>query len=157
MSFFFCCCKVSSYAVVHTYYTREIYTFKIIKKTEVAYSELHAYISQQGYPQSFVSNDTGCCYVTLKLLDSTKCENDEHITEELVCSAWQSRQRLCKCISHTISHGNTRTNIVLHLVQDILVERVHSQSKESWFAFCVSSKYGQCSDLFPKHPKKFKL
>jgi hypothetical protein len=67
--------------------TREIYTFKIIKKIEVKYSEIHTYISQQGNPQRSVSSDTTHSYVTPLQLGSTKFENGDHITEEFICSA----------------------------------------------------------------------
>lgn len=110
ISFFFkfYFCKVRSSTVVPTYYTRGVHKrnlhFKNLNKTEVKYSELHTYISQHGNPQRFVSNDIGHSYMYASplLLHSTRCVNGYHITEELVCSAWQS------CILHTISHITTQ-------------------------------------------------
>jgi hypothetical protein len=102
--------------------TKEIYTYKMIQKTNAAYLELHNYTSREKNTQSFVSDDTGDCCCCELPLDATSFESGYHTTEEMVCSAF-SDERVCNssatCISHTISHGATQPSVHLRLVQEI--------------------------------------
>jgi hypothetical protein len=111
--------------------TKELYTFKIMQKTNAMFLKLHTYTSRYKNTQSFVLNDPGDCCCCVPPLNATSFENGYSTTEELVYSA-VSEERVCNscetCISHTISHGTTQPSIHLHLVQEILSEKVHLHS-----------------------------
>jgi hypothetical protein len=49
------------YAYIYRVSTKELYTFKMLHKTNAVYLELHTYTSRQKNIQSFVSNDPGDC------------------------------------------------------------------------------------------------
>jgi hypothetical protein len=80
---------------------KELYTFRMIQKTTVAYSDLHT------HARKFVSNDLVDCCCCAPLLEDTSFENGYSTTEEVGCSAFS--QGVCNscvmCISHTTSHG----------------------------------------------------
>jgi hypothetical protein len=96
------------YASIFQVRIKEIYTFKMIQKTNEAYSELHSHTSQEKNSHSFVSNNLDECWCCALLLDAITSENGYLTIEDLVCLTVRE-ERFCNscatCILHTISHG----------------------------------------------------
>lgn len=69
--------------------------------------------------KSFVSSDQDEIRCCVPPLDATSFEKVYSTIEKLVCSA-VSEEKICNscatCMSHTLSHGTTESNIHLRLV-----------------------------------------
>jgi hypothetical protein len=86
--------------------TKELYTIRIIQKTNTAHLELHTHTSQhKKFKVLFQMSQV--IVVVAPLLDATNFENDYPATKELACTAICEESVTCACIPHIISHGTT--------------------------------------------------
>jgi hypothetical protein len=93
--------------------TKELYTFKMILKTNAACLELHTHTPMPVKRKTlrFVSNDPGDCFCCcMPLLDATNFENGYSTTEELVCSAVGKERVFNSCA--IVSHGSTQPSFL---------------------------------------------